>query len=101
MNTVWVVLAFVMVLQWASTALAAPQGEDVYQKRCAVCHDQVNDRIPPRSALQKLPAASILRALDAGAMMAVAFTMSRDDRIAVATHLGTTDALSGPAPTAF
>jgi polyvinyl alcohol dehydrogenase (cytochrome) len=101
MNTMRLVLPLVMVLQWASGAPAAPQGEDVYQKRCAVCHDQVNDRIPPRSALQKMPAASILRALDAGAMMAVAFTMSRDDRIAVSEHLGTSDALSGPSPTAF
>ena len=101
MNTVRFVLAFVMVLPWASAALAATQGEEVYQKRCAVCHEQVNDRIPPRSALQKMPAASILRALDAGAMMAVAFTMSRDDRVAVATYLGTSDTPPGPSPTAF
>ena len=55
-----------LVGMWASPLLAASSGEAVYQKRCAVCHDQNNDRIPPREALQKLPSARILRALDAG-----------------------------------
>jgi polyvinyl alcohol dehydrogenase (cytochrome) len=86
---------------WASPLLAASSGEAVYQKRCAACHDQNNDRIPPREALQKLPSARILRALDAGPMMAVAFTISREDRMAVASYLGTNAPVSGPPDSSF
>ena len=80
---------------------AATSGEVVYQKRCAACHEQVNDRIPPREALQKMPASRILKALDAGAMMAIAFTISREDRMAVASYLGTNTPERGPSPAAF
>ena len=48
----------------AAPLLAASSGEDVYLKRCAVCHEQINDRTPPRAVLQKMPSARILRALD-------------------------------------
>src|SRR5690348_12106446 len=73
-----------------STALlAAPSGEAVYMARCAACHDQTNPRIPPRAALQKMSAARILRTLDFGAMMTVAYPMSRADREAVAAYIGT------------
>src|SRR5688572_19556053 len=69
--------------------VAQPSGQAVYAEHCALCHEQVNERIPHRSALQQLPAARIVRALDAGAMLAIAMTMNRDERIAVAEYLGT------------
>ena len=62
---------------------APPDGEAVYRRRCAGCHEQTSPRIPTRQALQQMPSARILRALDSGAMMAVAFTMYRDERTAV------------------
>ncbi len=80
---------------------AAPSGEAVYQKRCAACHDQTNERTPHRDVLRTLPSARILRALDSGAMMTVAFTMSREDRIAVASYLGTSASISRPPASAF
>jgi polyvinyl alcohol dehydrogenase (cytochrome) len=86
---------------WASPVLGASSGEAVYEKRCAVCHEQINDRIPPREALQKMPSARILRALDTGAMMAIAFTINREDRLAVATYLGTNAPVAGPPASAF
>ena len=86
---------------WAIPLSAASSGEDVYLKRCAVCHEQVNERIPPRAVLQKMPAARIVRALDVGAMMAIGFTLSREDRIAVASYLGTNAGESGPPASAF
>ena len=86
---------------FAARLSAATSGEEVYQTRCARCHDQVTERVPPRAVLQKMPAARILRALDAGAMMAVAFTISRDDRMAVASYLGTNATVEGPSPAAF
>ena len=73
----------------------------MYARRCAVCHDQVSERIPPRAVLQKLSAARIVRTLDAGVMMAVGFTLSREDRIAVASYLGTSATESGPPAAAF
>ena len=94
--------AFLLLLAiWASPLPAASSGEAVYQKRCAVCHEQINDRIPPREALQKMPSVRILRALDAGPMMAIAFTISREDRMAVASYLGTNAPVDGPPPAAF
>ena len=64
-------------------------GAEVYQKRCASCHDQPGSRAPSRDALQKLSAARILRTLDFGLMMAVAYPLNRAEREAVATFLGT------------
>ena len=43
----------------------------------------------PRSTLNQMPAGRILRALDFGAMMTVAYPMSRDERQAVAAYIGT------------
>jgi polyvinyl alcohol dehydrogenase (cytochrome) len=80
---------------------APPGGEAVYQRRCASCHEQTSPRIPHREALQKLPSARILRALDSGAMMSIAFTMSREDRMAVASFLGTDASVSAPPASAF
>jgi polyvinyl alcohol dehydrogenase (cytochrome) len=94
--------ALMMVVPWRGIAAAqTPSGEAVYKQRCATCHEQTNPRIPPRDALQKMPSVRIVRALDSGAMMAVAFTMSRDERLAVASYLGTSDAVTGPPPSAF
>lgn len=57
-------------------AAAPVSGEAVYQKRCAGCHDQNSDRIPRRQALQQMPATRIMRALDFGATMTVAYPMT-------------------------
>jgi polyvinyl alcohol dehydrogenase (cytochrome) len=65
------------------------RGADVYQKRCSTCHDQAGSRAPSKDALQKLSAARILRTLDFGLMMAVAYPLDRADREAVANYLGT------------
>jgi polyvinyl alcohol dehydrogenase (cytochrome) len=74
------------------TAPSAPSslsGADVYQKRCASCHEQAGSRAPSKDALQKLSAARILRTLDFGLMMAVAYPINRAEREAVANFLGT------------
>src|SRR5262249_51383587 len=83
---------------FAQTPGPKAAGEAVYKQRCASCHEQTNSRVPPRSALNQMPAARILRALDFGAMMTVAYPMNRDEREAVASYLGTnTPAISFPA----
>jgi polyvinyl alcohol dehydrogenase (cytochrome) len=85
----------------SSPASASPSGEAVYKTHCAACHDPITPRVPSRDALRKMPAARILRSLDGGAMMTIAFTMTREERLAVASFLGTSDKLSGPPPAAY
>lgn len=96
----------IVLLSYGISAFAAPQatavsGPDVYQKRCASCHDQVGSSAPAREALQKLTAKHILRSLDFGMMMGVAGPMKRPEREAVATYLGTGTAEPGPPASAF
>jgi polyvinyl alcohol dehydrogenase (cytochrome) len=83
-------LRFLIVSACLSAAIAAqtPSGEDVYKQRCAGCHSQDNPRIPPRASLEKMPASHILRTLNYGAMLPVAYTMSMAEREAVAKYLG-------------
>jgi polyvinyl alcohol dehydrogenase (cytochrome) len=81
--------------------LGAPAGEAIYQRRCAACHDQTNPRIPPRETLKQMPASRILRALDFGPMMTIAYPLSRDERQAVAAYLGIAGPASEPQPSAF
>ncbi len=69
---------------------AAPEaGDAIFKQRCAGCHEQNNPRIPTRQTLQKMPATRILRTLNYGAMMTVAYTMTIGQREAVANWLGT------------
>src|SRR5690349_19143059 len=84
--TDYLALSFVML--FATMVAAAPSGEEVYKARCADCHDQSSPRIPPREALQKLSSARILRTLDFGLMMSIAYPMKREEREAVANFLG-------------
>jgi polyvinyl alcohol dehydrogenase (cytochrome) len=97
-----VALTLAAVCLPASPAAAQPpSGADVYKRHCASCHEQVSPRIPHTDALRQMPAARIMRSLDGGAMMTVAFTISREERLAVSSWLGTRDAVSGPPPAAF
>jgi polyvinyl alcohol dehydrogenase (cytochrome) len=76
----------------AGLAAAAPSGEQVYKTRCASCHDQATARIPAKDALQRLPATRILKTLDFGLMMSIAYPLKREERVAVANYLGTATA---------
>ena len=80
---------------------AAVSGADVYKQRCASCHDQLDARIPTRTALEKLSPARILKTLDFGAMMSIAYPLRRDEREAVATFLGHGASDPPPPATAF
>jgi mono/diheme cytochrome c family protein len=62
-----------------SKAQAGPDGEQLYAKYCASCHDQVGARIPSREALTKMSPARILRTLDFGLMMSIAYPMRGDE----------------------
>jgi polyvinyl alcohol dehydrogenase (cytochrome) len=88
-NRMLVLLMVSLSLGAALLNAQTPSGEAVFKQRCAGCHEQNNPRIPAREALQKMPAAHILRTLNYGEMIAVAYTMSIGEREAVANYLGT------------
>ena len=80
---------------------ALVSGAAVYQKYCAACHDQVDSRAPQRDALRQMSAARILRTLDFGLMMSIAYPLHRDEREAVASFLGQPGREPGPPASAF
>jgi polyvinyl alcohol dehydrogenase (cytochrome) len=84
-----------------ASASAQTSGEAVYRERCAGCHEQVSPRIPTRDALQRMSAPRILRALDFGVMMNIAYPLKRDEREAVARFLGTSANEAPPAASAY
>jgi polyvinyl alcohol dehydrogenase (cytochrome) len=88
-------------LVWGQAEAPKAAGEAVYRQRCAGCHEQTNPRIPPRTALNQMPAERILRTLDFGAMMTVAYPMSRAERQAVAAYIGTSAPAVGFPPSAW
>jgi polyvinyl alcohol dehydrogenase (cytochrome) len=79
----------------------APSGEALYARRCAACHDNADGRTPPKQALHNMTASRIMRTLDFGAMMTVAYTLTRAEREAVAGFLGKPGSDAPPAPAAF
>lgn len=96
--------AFIAVSPSAKPALAQASaaqtisGAEVYQQRCAQCHENAAaTRAPARDALQKMSPGRILRTLDFGLMMGVAYPLTREEREAVANYLGKG---SEPAPPA-
>src|SRR5215469_7045742 len=93
--------ASLLIAAFSLAASAAVDGEAVYAKRCAVCHEQVNDRIPSRAALKLMTAHRVLRALDFGAMITIANPMNREEREAVAKWLGTPGEDTPPPAAAF
>jgi polyvinyl alcohol dehydrogenase (cytochrome) len=95
------VAAGALLLACGAGLNAAVSGPEVYQKYCASCHDQTSPRIPPKAALQKLSSARILRTLDFGLMMSIAYPLKREERAAVASFLGIAGAEPGPPASAF
>jgi polyvinyl alcohol dehydrogenase (cytochrome) len=106
LNLCWKIPATFSLLFLAALCghAASPQttdGKAVYEKRCAMCHEQQNPRIPNVSVLRLMPATRILRTLDFGAMMNIASPMNRAEREAVASYVGTQEKDPGPRPESF
>jgi polyvinyl alcohol dehydrogenase (cytochrome) len=78
----------VLAILAAIPCAAAVSGEAIYQKRCAACHDDGIERAPTREALKQLSVARILRTLDFGVMINIAYVLNREEREAVANYLG-------------
>ena len=98
-------LSFTLGVASSAQAQAVPatpvSGAEVYGKYCASCHNQVSARIPTRDALEKMSPARILRTLDFGLMMSIAYPIKRGDREAVANYLGKGVDESAPPASAY
>jgi polyvinyl alcohol dehydrogenase (cytochrome) len=71
-----------------------PNGQQLFEARCAACHQQpVNDRIPSRADLAKLQPQQVVDALEKGAMTQQAQGMSAAQIRAVAAFVGTAAAV--------
>jgi len=101
----WELTAALLVgVTFLSAAVHAqpPSGQALYERRCASCHERPADgRTPGRDALQNMTSARILRTLDFGAMMTIAYQLRRDEREAVARFLGKPSGDPMPRPEAF
>jgi polyvinyl alcohol dehydrogenase (cytochrome) len=89
----------------AVTTTASAQtvsGDAIYQRRCAACHEKPADgRTPSRATLEAMTSTRILRSLDFGAMMTIAYQLNRAEREAVAAFLGKPGGDAPPSPSAF
>jgi polyvinyl alcohol dehydrogenase (cytochrome) len=96
-------LVLLAILVSAATAAAqGPSGEAVYKRRCAACHEKPADgRTPSLHTLQAMTSTRILRTLDFGAMMTIAYQLRRDEREAVAAFLGKPGGDAPPPQMAF
>jgi polyvinyl alcohol dehydrogenase (cytochrome) len=85
----------------AQDAASSVEGAAAYATYCASCHDQTGARIPTRAALAEMSPARILRTLDFGLMMSIAYPMKRAEREAVAAFLGKAADDAAPPASAF
>src|SRR4051794_347364 len=83
-----VCISLPVAAQSPAAGSAPPSGQQLYEKRCAMCHDNPTGRVPSRETIQKLTTGRIMRTLDFGAMMTIAYTLTRPQREAVAGYLG-------------
>ena len=71
---------------------ADPYAEQLFQKNCASCHQAAagaEARVPQIAALKTMTPAAILRTLESGIMKVQAAPLSGDERLKIATFLGT------------
>ncbi len=73
-------------LQQAAVA-TSPEGEAIYKQRCAVCHDNPGDRIPPLFLIRRRYAEDVIQTLTSGSMKQQAAGLSAEQIKALALHL--------------
>jgi polyvinyl alcohol dehydrogenase (cytochrome) len=95
--------AVFLVCAVAGTASAQNvSGETIYKRRCAACHESPADgRTPAVNTLNAMTATRILRTLNFGAMMTIAYQLRFDEREAVAAFLGKPGGDAPPPATAL
>lgn len=85
--------AFVRLLAILAAVPAAlliaqqPNGQSLYQKTCAQCHDAGVGRAPAPDTLKAMSPEQVLAAMETGPMISMASNLPADDRRAVATFV--------------
>src|SRR5215469_5786394 len=81
----------VLTVPLCSWAAEDPYAAQLFQKHCAKCHESAdaNGRIPQVSVLKSMTPAAIQKTLDSGIMKTQAAALSPDERLRVASFLGT------------
>lgn len=79
-----------------SAQILKAQGESIYEQRCAACHDNPVNRIPPKIVIGMLPPDTVVTALTQGKMQSMAAGLTADQIKSVATYL--TGAIPGLSP---
>src|SRR5579862_8111534 len=88
MRACWFLLFAPLFLHAADDPYAA----QLFQKHCAMCHDSAagaSGRIPQVAVLKKMTPLAIQKTLDGGIMKTQAAALSPDERLKIATFLGT------------
>jgi len=89
------------VLVWVGSAHSQGLGETVYAQQCSGCHDVIASRAPNKDALSRMSVNRIIRSLDFGTMMNLAYRLDRIEREAVAEYLGVVGEDRSPPPSAY
>lgn len=72
------------VILFCASILSAQDGEPLYKRTCAACHDSGAERVPGRETLKAMTPERVLAAMESGAMIAMAGRLSVVERRAVA-----------------
>ena len=81
-------LASLVILLAPHALLAqAPDGEDLYRRSCATCHETGVNRAPNRDAFRSMPAERVLAAMETGSMITMANNRTALERRAIAEFL--------------
>ncbi|MEK6322857.1 MAG: PQQ-binding-like beta-propeller repeat protein [Acidobacteriota bacterium] len=72
---------------YPQAAATSPEGEALYKQRCAVCHDNPQERIPPLFLIRRRSAEDVVQTLTSGSMKQQAAGLSAEQIRALAVHL--------------
>jgi len=68
-------------------ATTSTEGEALYKQKCAVCHDEPQDRVPPLFLIRRRSAEDVIMTLTSGSMKQQAAGLSAEQIRALAIHL--------------
>jgi polyvinyl alcohol dehydrogenase (cytochrome) len=73
--------------QQQQAATTSPEGAELYKQKCAVCHDEPQDRVPPLFLIRRRSAEDVVMTLTSGSMKQQAAGLSAEQVRALAIHL--------------
>ena len=81
----------IAMLAWPGTLQASADAPDdtaaLFKTHCAICHEVPETKAPPTDTLRRLPAASILMAMEFGKMQPQAAVLQQEQRVRIAKWL--------------